>query len=302
MKQLVGRLIGYMFAGSFCIAGPLLLILAVSAAVQRAALVISGIPAEATVVGARVSGSTRPTYAPVFQFTAIDGRSYTISSDVYGKESAVRYGARLRVLYWPKHPESARIDSFAPLWTLPLVAGVVGAGFCVMPGMMLAAWMRRRANVAEPEKREAARRAADMVSRGLRWALGVALIGGGGVLLAIGLGVIWTDSSINGSRVLPTILGLLLIASGVQVGQWAAMGSRLSDILGSVVATCMAVMFGWVAIYGDAANFYGGMSVGRAPVTLNTPAALARILFAVVSILAWLVSLWAWKRVFRSRS
>ena len=301
MKELLGRLIGYVFVGSFCIVGPLLLMLALGTAVQRAALTISGVPAGATVIGARVSGSTRPTYAPVFQFTASDGRSYTISSDVYGKESAIRYGARLRVLYWPKHPESARIDAFAPLWTLPLVVGVVGAGFCVVPAIMLVAWMRRRANVAEPEKREAARSAANMVSCGLRRALGVVLIGAGGVLLAIGLGVIWTDSSVNGSRVLPTILGLLLIASGVQVGQWAAMGGRLSNILGSVVATCMAVIFGWVAIHGESANFYGGMSVGRASVALTSPAALARILFAAVSILAALASLWAWKRVFRSR-
>jgi hypothetical protein len=54
MKQWGGRLIGYVFVGSFCMAGPLLLILAVSVAAQRGALVISGIPAEATVIGAQV--------------------------------------------------------------------------------------------------------------------------------------------------------------------------------------------------------------------------------------------------------
>jgi putative effector of murein hydrolase LrgA (UPF0299 family) len=184
---------------------------------------------------------------------------------------------------------------------MPLVVGVVGAGFCIVPAIMLVAWMRRRADVAEPERREAARSAAATVSRGLRRVLGGVLIGAGSVLLAIDFGVISTDSSVNGSRILPTILGLLLIASGVQVGQWAAMSGRLSHILGSVVATCMAVMFGWVAIHGDAANFYGGMSVGRASVAFTSPAALARILFAVVAILAGLASLWAWKRVFRSR-
>lgn len=79
------------------------------------------------------------------------------------------------------------------------------------------------------------------------------------------------------------------------------MDSRLSNIFGSVVATCMAVIFGWVAIHGEAAIFHGGMSVGRACVALNRPAVLPQILFSAVSILAALASLWAWKRVFRSR-
>jgi hypothetical protein len=302
MRALAGRLIGYVFVGSFCVAGPLLLILALATAAQRCALVMSGARAEATVIGAaRASGSTRATYAPVFQFAALDGRSYTVNSDVYGKESEIRFGQRLRVLYWPAHPESARIDAFAPLWTMPLVVGVVGAAFCVVPAIMLVSWMRRRADAAEPDKRQAARLAADTVSRGLRRALGVVLIAAGSALLAIGLGTISSDSSVNGSRILPAVLGSLLIATGVQVGQWATMGGRLSNILGGVVATCMAVMFGWVAISGDAANFYGGMSAGRASVALNSSAAPARVLFALVAILAALASLWAWKRVFRSR-
>lgn len=144
MKDLLGRLIGYVFVGSFCLAGPLLLILALGTAVQRCALVISGARAEATVIGAaRASGSTSATYAPVFQFTARDGRSYTINSDLYGKQSAIRYGQRLRVLYSPDHPKSARIDAFAPLWTMPLVVGAVGASFCVVPAIVLVCVFRR---------------------------------------------------------------------------------------------------------------------------------------------------------------
>jgi hypothetical protein len=47
MNQLVGRLIAYIFLGSFCVAGPLLVILALGVAVQRAALLTSGLRAEA---------------------------------------------------------------------------------------------------------------------------------------------------------------------------------------------------------------------------------------------------------------
>jgi hypothetical protein len=301
MKELVGRLIGYVFLGSFCIAGPLLLVLALGVAVQRAALVVSGVHAQATVIGAVRSGSTRATYAPVFQFTAANGRTYTVNSDVYGKESAVRFGKRVQALYWPNHPESARIEGFAPLWTLPLVTGAVGAGFSVVPAIMLVAWMRRRASALEPEKRDAALVAADAVSLGFRRVLGVVLIAAGGALLAFGLGFIPSDSSVNGSRLLTTTLGVLLVASALQVGQWVAVGSRLSNLFGSVVITSMAVMFGWVAVYGDAANFHGGMSIGGAAVALSGSAAPARILFAVVSIVAGFVALWAWKRVFQSR-
>ena len=300
MKELVGRLIAYVFLGSFCIAGPLLLVLALGTAAQRAALLISGLRAEATVIGAQQRGSSRVTYAPVVQFTARDGHAYTVVSDVYGEQSAIRQGERVRVLYWSQHPESARIDSFAPLWTFPLVVGVVGAGFCAVPAILLVAWMRRRASEAGPDKREAAGIAADAVSRGFHRALGVLLIGAGGSLLAVGLGVIPTDQRIQGSRILATTVGVLLAASGMQVGRWVAMGSRLSNVFGSVVVSAMAAMFGWVAIYGDAADFHGGVSIGGAGVGSGNSAAPARILFGVAAALTGLVSLWAWRRVFRS--
>jgi hypothetical protein len=301
MKEWVGRLIGYVFLGSFCIAGPLLLIFALGVAVQRAALVISGLHANATIIGALHSGSTRVTYAPVFRFTAGNGHTYTVNSDVYGKESEVRFGEHIQVIYSPRRPESARIDRFAPLWTLPLVAGGVGAGFSVVPAIMLVAWMRRRAGEVEPAKREAALIAADTVSRGFRRALGVLLITVGAVLLASGVGMISTESSVNGSRLFATTVGVLLVASGMQVGQWVAAGGRLSDLFGSVVATSMAAMFGWVAINGDAANFHGTVSVGGAAAGSGGSATFARILFAAVSLLTAAVASWAWKRVLRPR-
>jgi hypothetical protein len=244
------------------------------------------------VIGARPSGSSsHVTYAPVFQFTASDGRGYTVGSDVYGKESEVRYGERVQVLYWPGHPEAARLDAFAALWTMPLVAGVVGSGFSVVPGIVLVAWMRRRGSDA----------AADRVTRGFRRALGVLLIGGGSALLAVGLGFLPVDTSVNGARILAAIVGVLLAAAGVQVGQWVAIGSRLSDVFGSLVVTSMAAMFGWVAIYGNAADFHSTMSAGGATVTVSGGATPARIAFGAASFLAGLASLWAWKRVFRVR-
>lgn len=301
MKNWLGRLIAYVFLGSFCLAGPLLLILALGTAVQRAALLAYGYRAEATVIGVQASRSSRPTYAPVFQFQAADGRSYVQSSDVYGAQSAVRYGERLQVLYWPNHPESARIDAFAPLWTLSLITGAAGTGFSIVPAIVLVAWMRRRAAKLEPIRRTAAESAADTVSRRLRRALGALLIGVGVLVVCIGLGIVSTDSAVNGSRVLVTTTGILLAASGMQVGQWAIMGSRLSYALGSVVITGLAVMFGWVALYGDAANFHGSVSVGGVAAASAGSATTARILFGAVSILVGLAALWSWRQTFRPR-
>ena len=301
MKELAGRLIGYLFIGSFCIAGPGLLMLALGTAVQRTALVMSAQRAEAVVIGARAGGSSRVTYAPVFQFAATDGRAYTVSSDVYGKESEIHFGSRVPVLYWPAHPESARMDAFAPLWTLPLVLGAVGLGFSVVPAIVLVSWMRRRAGAIDPGRREAARLAADRLSRGLRRALGAVLIAVGSVLLVNGFGLVSAGSSFNGSHVPDAILGVLLIATGVQVGQWGATGGRLSFAFASVVATSIAAMFGWVTLYGSSAGFHGGMSVGGRAVAWTGSAVIARTLFASVSILAALAAAWSWKQVFRSR-
>ena len=141
---MVARLIASLFVGSFCIVGPLCLLVAAGSGLERAALVYSGLRAEGTVIAKRPSGSSHVTYAPVFQFTASDGRAYVVISDVSGRESAFSYGERVSVLYRPDHPESARIDAFAPLWTFPLVFGVVGAAFSVIPTLMWVNWKRKR--------------------------------------------------------------------------------------------------------------------------------------------------------------
>ncbi|HXQ64712.1 MAG TPA: DUF3592 domain-containing protein [Steroidobacteraceae bacterium] len=303
MKDLVARLIAYVFLGSFCIAGPLCLVIALGSAVQRAGLIFSGMRAEGTVIGKQQMGSTRVSYAPVVQFVASDGRAYVVSSDVYGRESAFKYGEHVNVLYRQDHPESARIDAFAPLWTFPLVFGVVGAAFSVVPAIVLASWMRRRrTSQGGPDSMDPAQVTNDTGRSGVRWALGLLLTGGGLALLAVGLNVAPSDAnSLDESRVFVICVGVLLAASGIQAGQWVATGSRLSHALGAVAITSMAVLFGWVAVYGQAAGFSGGVSIGGATVTSGRSVTPARIAFGIASILVALASAWAWKQVFRRR-
>ena len=303
MKDLVARLIAYIFIGTFCVAGPLCLVVALGSAGQRAALLYSGLRADGTVIAKRSTGSSRVTYAPVFQFTASDGRTYVVSSDVYGRESAFRYGERVPVIYQPRHPEGARIDAFAQLWTLPLIVGVVGAGFSIIPALVLAQWLRRRqASGGQPGDAERAQVMTDAGSRGLGRVLGVLLTGGGLVLLALGLGVGSSASdSLRQSRFFVATLGILLAASGLLLGQWVTTGSRLYHGLGGLVVTSMAAMFGWVALFGDSAGFSGGVSIGGAAVTSSGSVTPARIAFGIASLGLGLVSLWAWKQVFRRR-
>jgi len=294
------RIFAYGFIGAFAIGSLVLLAIAVGSTVQRATLIFSGSRAEATVVAKKQVGRLKggaAAYAPMLQFTASDGRTYVVTSDFSGPESAYRFGEHLRVLYQSDHPDGARIDAFAPLWTLPLVTGVVGAAFSIVPAMVVVNWGRRRRAAGSEALREEPDRTP---GRGLRWALGIVLTGGGLVLAGVGLGSLnsASDGSIE-ARVLGTDLGVLLAASGVLVGQWVATGSRTYHALGGLVMTSMAVMFGWVAFFGQASGFSVNAGVGGAAVSSGGGVTAARIAFGFASVLTGLASLWAWRQVLR---
>lgn len=89
----------------------------------------------------RKPGSSRISLAPTFRFTAQNGVSYTVMSNIYEKPPTYVPGGSVPVLYPPDQPASARIDSFWQLWMPQFVLGVVGAGFSFIP---LAVVLRRR--------------------------------------------------------------------------------------------------------------------------------------------------------------
>jgi hypothetical protein len=294
------RIIAYGFIGAFAIGSLVLLAIAVGSTVQRAALIFSGSRAEGTVVSKKQVGHLKggaAAYAPMFQFTASDGRTYVVTSDLSGPESAYQFGQHLRILYRPDHPDGARIDAFAPLWTLPLVTGVVGAAFSIVPAMVVVGWrQRRRAGSSEALRDEPDR----TTGRGLRWAIGIVLTAGGLVLAGVGLGSpnSASDTAVE-ARVLGTSVGVLLAASGVLVGEWVATGSRTYHALGGLVMTSMAVMFGWVAFFGQASGFSVAAGVGGVAVSSGGGVTAARIAFGIASVLTGLASLWAWRQVLR---
>jgi hypothetical protein len=297
---MAARIFVYGFIGAFAIGSLVLLSIAVVSTVQRATLILSGSRAEATVTAKKQVGHLKGgavAYAPMLQFTASDGRTYVVTSDLSGPESAYRFGQHLRVLYQPNQPDGARIDAFTPLWILPLVTGVVGAAFSIVPAIVVMSWRRRR----RAESGEAPQDESDGESgRGLRWALGIVLIGGGLVLAGLGLGSLNSASEPSvEAAVLGTSVGVLLAASGVLIGQWVTTGSRTYHALGGLVMTSMAVMFGWVAFFGQASGFSAGVSVGGAAVHAGGGVTAARIAFGIATVLTGLASLWSWRQVLR---
>jgi hypothetical protein len=302
MPYMGARIFAYGFIGAFAIGSLVLLAIAVGSTVQRATLIFSGSRAEGTVVAKKQVGRLKggaAAYAPMLQFTASDGQTYVVTSDLSGPESTYRFGQHLRILYRPDHPDGARIDAFAPLWTLPLVTGVVGSAFSIVPALVLVNWSRqRRAARGEILPNEAGR----TTGRGPRWALGIVLASGGLVLVCVGLESLRSasDSSVE-AGVLGISVGVLLAASGVLVGQWVATGSRTYHALGGLVMTSMGVMFGWVAFFGQASGFSVGAGVGGAAVSLSGGVTTARIAFGIASALTGLASLWSWRQVLHRR-
>ena len=302
MPYMGARIFAYGFIGAFAIGSLVLLAIAVGSTVQRATLIFSGSRAEGTVVAKKQVGRLKggaAAYAPMLQFTASDGQTYVVTSDLSGPESTYRFGQHLRILYRPDHPDGARIDALAPLWTLPLVTGVVGSAFSIVPALVLVNWSRqRRAARGEILPNEAGR----TTGRGPRWALGIVLASGGLVLVCVGLESLRSasDSSVE-AGVLGISVGVLLAASGVLVGQWVATGSRTYHALGGLVMTSMGVMFGWVAFFGQASGFSVGAGVGGAAVSLSGGVTTARIAFGIASALTGLASLWSWRQVLHRR-
>jgi hypothetical protein len=69
------------------------------------------------------------TYAPVVRFTPVEGDPITFVGKVHSS-SRPRIGEQVRVLYDPRDPGGAQIDSFEQMWLFPMVFG--GVGFLVL--------------------------------------------------------------------------------------------------------------------------------------------------------------------------
>ncbi len=81
-------------------------------------------------------------YAPVFKFTAEDGRSYTVMANVATNPPGVTVGQDIRVLYVRTDPAGAKLEQFWQLWSDMIVSAGLGA-FLSPAGYLLLRYERR---------------------------------------------------------------------------------------------------------------------------------------------------------------
>lgn len=72
----------------------------------------------------------------VFTFTDNSGRAHTVHSAGAVSPAPFRVGDAVTVLFPPKKPEQARIQSFRMLWFVPTVLSLLGSVFAAVSGLI----------------------------------------------------------------------------------------------------------------------------------------------------------------------
>jgi hypothetical protein len=130
-----GRPWRILFGLTFFVLGPCLLVWSLVSLNRTRNFLRGSESAAATVIQMneiRSFNQTRRSYAPVFAFTASDGRTYTLTSNMASNPPAFKVGEHVLAHYQAGHPEKARLDSFAQLWLLDLIDGVFGIIFTLL--------------------------------------------------------------------------------------------------------------------------------------------------------------------------
>jgi hypothetical protein len=100
----------------------------------------------------RSSSSSSTTYRPVVAFTTATGKRVEFTSSVGSSPPSHRVGERVKVLYQPADPQSARIKSFFHLWFGFLIVFALGLVFAAIGLTMIfvrargrkrSAWLHR---------------------------------------------------------------------------------------------------------------------------------------------------------------
>lgn len=87
----------------------------------------------------RRPGDSTGMYNPVFQFMTKDGRTIRSSSNLRSSSSSYHKGDKVTILYDPKNPEDAAIQSFMELYFDFMVLGLIGIVFTGF-GIGMAGW------------------------------------------------------------------------------------------------------------------------------------------------------------------
>jgi hypothetical protein len=151
MQNCLLRALGLGFVFGLLAVGPFLLALAIVSAVRTEIFLHGCVAAEGAVLGLETMHTSHGSngYSPIFRFTADDGQMHIIVSKVATSPPTFKRGDKVRVMYPPGHPESARIDSYSQLWMFPGAATIIG-GVLTWVSVVLVL-RRRRQIVANPQ-------------------------------------------------------------------------------------------------------------------------------------------------------
>ncbi|HEY3848891.1 MAG TPA: DUF3592 domain-containing protein [Acetobacteraceae bacterium] len=106
--------------------------------VQRVMFVMGSTKAEATYTGSvdEIGGNHGGTFLhPQLRFTTSDGQVVSITSSFGSTGQPYGDGEKVPVLYDPRHPEHAEVESFM-LWLPPLFLAPFGLLFCGIPALI----------------------------------------------------------------------------------------------------------------------------------------------------------------------
>ncbi len=129
---------------------------------HQSSFLATAVKAEGTVVSmdresSRDSnGNTSYTYYPQISFTTADNQSIEFRGSTGSNPPSYQTGDKVEVLYDPKTPTSASINSFTSLWLGPIILGVLGAVFSLV-GVGIFRWAKNHAAMLDFLKRSGRR-------------------------------------------------------------------------------------------------------------------------------------------------
>ncbi|MBE1159914.1 DUF3592 domain-containing protein [Dyella acidiphila] len=129
--------------------GALILFLAASLGYRQLAFAVESRTAHGTVTKVEQTqsmhkGGVRITDWPIISFPNAAGNTVTFKPKETWDFLHYAIGQKVDVLYLPDEPASAQIDSFVPLFGIPVFTAFIGAAFIVLPFRIKKNWQRDR--------------------------------------------------------------------------------------------------------------------------------------------------------------
>ena len=125
-------------------------------------------------------------------------------------------------------------------------------------------------------------------------ALALIAIACGGYALLAAIGVMPIETANNTPPWIVGLAGLVFVIGGVMI--FLRNHSRVLDLLAAIILASFALIAAWVAVYGSAEGFSGGISM----LSGDTTVSLARVMFGIGAIMCFAGFLYAMRRYFQS--